>query len=108
MSFSIYISQPGQPDDMIPIAGLTELETVWIPIIREHQLVYLNHAISSGLSITEENKTEVLSELSLLMAALDDPITQACQSGTQTTVAKIRRLIHRIRSSSNSENLYMG
>lgn len=66
MSLSIYLRSHDGTERAIPVAGSSELDSLWRPLIAAHDLHYLDYILSAGLSVNDDNYADVVAELETL------------------------------------------
>lgn len=101
MGVAVYVSQRmedgtlGGELDYFPVAGATEIESFWKPLIETHELIWINQIIGAGVSIDAENHQAILDGLSIILAAMldlgydrHDPASPAARTGRLVDLIK--------------------
>lgn len=73
-----------------PVAGASELDSLWKPIIQRKSLGYLDYIVTAGLSIDEENQVFVRDELQILLAEIQR--TFSGEDDGHYSIARCQRL----------------
>jgi hypothetical protein len=108
MGLAIYVTNATTNETTTtPIAGNTELESLWKPIIRQNVLSYLDYIVTAGLSLDSDNHLAVRRQLQVLLAAIE---TQCSIDEKGSPAARCKRLFE-IASSfdpNSSNDIYIG
>jgi len=108
MALAVYFKNTGTDEsNTIPIAGASELETLWKPIIHEKELSYLDYIVTAGLTLDGENYLAVQNELRILQTAIE---AQYCKDEDGSPAARCNRLVELVSSfdPGGSTNVYIG
>ncbi|WP_425618800.1 hypothetical protein NA78x_002516 [Anatilimnocola sp. NA78] len=103
MSASIYFNRDGGRQ-CIFLAGSSEIENRWLPIIQNHQLGCLEVVFSAGISIDAGVHAQLLHELAVIQRELEAALP------FEGVVSRIHRLLEFLRSNEPNEalGLYIG
>ncbi len=81
MGVSVHWSEKGNDGSVLTVAGQSEVEALWFPIIRQKQLVWLELALTAGVSVDPENYSQLLEEVAIVQqeiesrtAFVEDPV----------------------------------
>lgn len=106
MSLSLYLRSVDGAERVIPIAGSSELESLWRPIIAAHDLHHLDYILSAGLSVNDDNYADVVAELETLCREIAVRIDAAEHAGRSQCV----RLLALVQTTppGSAETIYIG
>lgn len=92
----------------LSVVGDSELHELWIPIIQECGLEYMDYVVTAGLSLDSDNYYDVLSEVRQLLAELEQ--RQEFRDDITNPVFRCRRLLEVLEAHSpeRGAELYIG
>lgn len=108
MALAVYLTKTDTNEtSTVPVAGSTELESLWKPIIHENALSYLDYIVTAGLSLDGENYLSVQKEFRILLAAIE---TQYRRDEEGSPAARCTRLVELVSSFDprGSTSIYIG
>jgi len=72
VGIAVYVENNNEnKDGYFPVAGSTELESLWKPIIHENNLYQLDYIVTAGLRIDGDNYLEVLKEIRVMQDIIE-------------------------------------
>ena len=108
MGLAVYVKNTiTNESTTIPVAGSTELESVWKPIIQQNELNYLDYIVTAGLSLDSENYLAVQNELQILLTAIE---TQSSKDEEGSPAARCNCLVELVSNfdPKGSTSIYIG
>lgn len=72
MGSAIYVKSPDCETEIFSLVGSNKLRSLWMPIVSKRQLHYLNYIFTAGLGIDADNYADILAELEVLCAELEN------------------------------------
>ena len=108
MSISLYLKSDESQQEVISLAGDSELRSLWKPIIEREGLYTLDYIVSAGLTIDSDNHPEVVDELRTLLNQV--LLDYAFAEDVTNPVFRIQRVLDILSkwSTDCSINIYIG
>jgi hypothetical protein len=75
MGVSIHYGRGEDASAVVPLAGQSEIDQLWMPIIQKCGLVLLEVCMTAGLAVDAENYSQVLEEITTIQKEIEETIS---------------------------------
>lgn len=90
MGCSIVVRENGKEEEVIPLAGSQEINSLWRPIIDKHALGLLDYCLTAGLAVELDTYDQLSKEIDILLSECKS--TLGFDGGGSSPVVRIERL----------------
>jgi hypothetical protein len=106
MSISYIIKSGELVDTVAPLAGMSEINRVWEPIIRLYELHFLDYIINAGIVVGFENHVEIANELQVLSDCIQNDVSFQLYDHRSERIINLTSLIRKC--DYHNKSIYIG
>lgn len=92
MGVSIYIKNNDECNSIVSLAGQSEVDKLWMPIVQRAGLQFFDLCFSAGLAVDQANYPNVLNEALVLLKGIEEIVEFLPDVGNP--VFRCRRLVN--------------